>query len=389
MTSRTDKIVLGIDASRSVTSYKTGVENYSDEIILAILGTGAGGVADAGGATSGDFEVRLYTPSLIDKFPTGIQKVMWFPRLWTLVRLSFEMLVSAPDVLFVPAHVLPFFAPKRSFVTIHDIAFEKIPASYSRFKRWYLRWSTRRALALCEKIIVPSNAVKEDLVVAYDVTAEKIVVVWHGLKKLVDVDKKIIQCTLNEYNLSDKNPLFFYLGRIEKKKNVLVLFDAFCKVVEKFPNAQMVFGGGQGDLTGELMKKIYEYGLRGNVSYLGYLNEVEISVFFRTATAFVFPSLEEGFGLPILQAFSAGCPVICSDIPVLREVAGGAAIFVSPSDADGFAEAMMRVADGCVTDGVGGTCGAAVRDVLIKNGAKRLNDFSWGKAGKAVLKLFK
>ncbi|MFA5792365.1 MAG: glycosyltransferase family 1 protein [Candidatus Gracilibacteria bacterium] len=359
------KLVLGIDASRSATSCKTGVENYSSEIILSILGN------------VNDFEVRLYTPREIEAFPVRLQKIMWCPRLWTLFRLSFEMILHKPDVLFVPSHVLPFFAPKRSFVTIHDVAFEKIPEKYTFFRRFYLRWSTHRALKKCEKIIVPSNAVKEDLIVAYDILPDKIEVIWHGLNGLSVVSKKVIQDLLNEYKISSDEPLFFYLGRIEKKKNISTLLDAFKKVCEAFPNAQLVMGGGTGNATNELLKKIAEYGLKENVFYLGYLNEIEIAVFFNTATAFVFPSLEEGFGLPILQAFSANCPVICSDIPVFKEIADDAVLYANPHKSDAFAEAMKNL----IND-------KKLRADLITKGKNRLKKFSWEEAGREIVRLF-
>ena len=182
------------------------MEQYSNEIISALL------------EEVEDFEVRLYTPEWIARFPRKLQRRIRARRLWTLVRLSWEMLWHKPDVLFVPAHVLPFFAPRASFVTVHDIAYEKIPESYRWARRKYLRWSTKRALRHAAKVIVPTESVKADLMGIYGAHAEKIVVVSHGVSPLPAVSAAQIKNFYKHHELSQKEPLFFFIGRLESKK---------------------------------------------------------------------------------------------------------------------------------------------------------------------------
>ena len=160
-----------------------------------------------------DFDLRLYTPEWIDKFPKSLQKRIRLPRFWSLIRLSLEMIFKKPDLLFIPAHVLPFFAPKRSFVTIHDLAYEKYPMAYGGLQSFYLGWSTRRALKKAEKVIVPTDAVKKDLIKYYEANAHRIVVVHHGRVELAKVSQKEIAYTLDHYQLDEKEHLFFFTGR--------------------------------------------------------------------------------------------------------------------------------------------------------------------------------
>ncbi len=335
---------LGIDASRSTRSCPTGVERYSSEILRALLPELEG------------FEVRLYTPKVIEGFPRKLQKILWFPRLWSLVRLSWEMLWHKPDLLFVPAHVLPFFAPKRSFVTVHDVAFRKIPSAYGWRARWYLNWSTRRAVRKCEMIFVPSEAVAVDLLKFYG--AKRVTVVPHGPLSLPSIQVK-----------RSPDPLFFFLGRLEAKKNITTLLEAW-SIYSRENVGHLILAG----------KTVRGYSLPAveNVDLLGYVDEKEASRLFHTSTALVFPSLEEGFGFPLLQAFEAQCPVICSDIPALREVGGDAALYVDPLDATGFADAMRRLASD-----------ARLREELVARGQKRLKQFSWKKAAQALTSVFK
>ena len=357
--------ILGIDASRSTRDAPTGVERYSDEIIQAILGEVKG------------FDVRLYTPSWNDEFPKKLQRRIRLPRLWTLVRLSLEMLLHKPDVLFIPAHVVPFFAPKKTYVTVHDVAFEKYPLAYGAFQSFYLEWSTRRALKKAKKVIVPTKSVRDDLEKYYKADADKIMVVNHGRLPLEDVSKASMERTLKHYQLDGDDPIFFFIGRLETKKNLLTLLDAWAIVQEKFPKGRLFLGGMYGHGFDELFERMEQGDMRGTVIAPGFISEEEVSGIFNSATAFVMPSREEGFGLPILQSFEADSAVICSDIAPLREVAGDAALYADPGDAKGFARQMLRLLEE-----------KGLKSELVKKGQKRLAKFSWRRAAGRLVEEF-
>ena len=352
------KLVLGIDASRSLHASPTGVERYSTEIIRAIL---------SANATSAEpFDIRLYTPALSPHFPADLQRVIPFPRLWTLLRLSWEMLWNKPDVLFVPAHVLPFFAPQRSAVTLHDIAFEKFPKAYGKFQRIYLRWSSRRALKKGSAILVPTQAVKDDLLHFYEADPKKIHVVAHGPLPL----------SWPEKSTAPENPYFLFVGRLEEKKNLETLISAWEQIHTRFPKLKLLLGGKPGHGYEKIHAAWEASPARSSIELTGYLPEESVAVLMKNAQALVLPSLDEGFGFPVLQAFEAGCPMICSDIPALREVAGEAALFFCTMEAGALAQVMRKI----LTD-------AALVQNLKDKGQAQLGKFSWGKAGREVMKI--
>lgn len=360
------KLTIGIDASRSTREQPTGVEAYSTLIIDALL------------KELKDEELRLYTPKLIPHFPKKLQRVLWCPRLWTVFRLSLEMLLHKPDVLFVPAHVFPFFTPKRSFITIHDVAFEKYPLAYGAFQSFYLEWTTRRALRVANKVIVPTESVKRDLKKYYNADDTKILVVPHGAVPLPKVNQRTIEETLEHYQIPKNEPLFFFLGRLETKKNLLALLDAWALVQKMYSTGRLFLGGMYGHGFSDLFHRMEKDDLRGTIVAPGYISDEEASALFHSATALVFPSREEGFGLPVLQAFDAGCNVICSDIPPLREVGDGGALFAESGSAKSFAEQMMRIIEN-----------KALRTELKQKAKDQLKKFSWKKAAQKLAKVFK
>lgn len=283
------------------------------------------------------------------------------------------MLFRKPSALFIPAHVLPFFAPKRSFVTIHDVAYEKYPMAYGGFQSFYLEWSTRRALKKAEKVIVPTEAVKKDLIKYYDAKPSRIVVIHHGRLPLMEVNRKEILRTLDHYQLDHDEPLFFFIGRLETKKNLMVLLDAWAIVQKKEARGRLFLGGMYGHGFNDLFHRMEEEDLSGTVIAPGYIPEMEAASIFQAATALILPSREEGFGLPILQSFEADCAVVSSDIPALREVGGDAVLYADPGDAKSFARQMIRLIKE-----------PELKDMLVKKGEERLKLFSWARAAKDI-----
>ncbi len=354
--------ILGIDASRSAHESPTGVERYSTEIIAAILKLVKGE------------EVRLYTPAWIDGFPKKLQRRIRMPRFWTLLRLSWEMFFHKPDILFVPSHGLPFFCPERTFITIHDVAFERHPAAYRWSQRMYLKWITGRAVRRASGIFVPSIQVKEDMIKYYSANKKSVHVVPHGPLPLVKVSQETIKDRLEYYQLHDDEPLFFFVGRLETKKNLLVLMDAWALVQQKHPEGRLFLGGMFGHGFNELFARMEDDDLRGTILAPGFISEEDVAVLFHTATAMVLPSREEGFGLPVLQSFEADSAVICSDIPSLREVAGDAALYADPGKAADFAKQMLKLMED-----------PKLKSKMVEKGKKRLKDFSWEKSAKSVL----
>ena len=422
-------MIIGIDASRANREHKSGTEWYSYHLIknLAqidsqneyILYTDTplkGGLLDL---TRFELEEENYKNEEVKFDDQGFQiikspynnfkaKVLnWpFSFFWTLGRLSLEMLFRKPDVLFVPAHGLPFIHPKRTITTIHDVAFEKSKELYRQeslgssskigrkivnfiiriltFNKYgaysvdYLRWSTRFALKRAQKIIAVSNSTKQDILDTYKCEADKLKVIYNAFDKntyhsVRDQDKE--QEILEKYELN--KPYFLYVGRVEKKKNIPLLIEAFAAAQygDDGFDQNLVLVGDAGYGYDEVMYTIKEYDLDGCIFRPGWVEEADMPYIFSAATAFVFPSRSEGFGIPILQAFACETPVLASCITPFQEVAKDAALFFNPIEKQEISDAMIRINK----DG-------GLREKLVQKGKQRAKQFSWKKTAEQTLR---
>jgi glycosyltransferase involved in cell wall biosynthesis len=420
-------MLIGIDASRANRSHKSGTEWYSFYLIKYfaqldsenqfILYTDQPLSPDLADLTTLDF-----LPPNKDSEPEydkdGYQKIKspynnfkakvlrWpFSYFWTLGRLSLWMIRHRPDVLFVPAHGIPLIRPKKTVNTIHDVSFRreaevfednKLGPQKGRGRRLinffvrlltlgkygasstdYLNWSTEYSLKNSGKIITVSQFTKDEIVKIYKLRDEKICVIHNGfnnrLYKKINDEKKIAE-VLNKYGLV--TPYFLYVGRLEKKKNTPLLIEAFVKFKhynENRPEKLALIGDASFGFD-EIKYIVHEFGLEDEVQMPGWAMEEDIPYIFNGAEAFILPSLHEGFGITILQSLACGVPTIASDIPVLREVAGEAALFFNSHNKDEAAAMMVKIS----TD-------EKLRADLIEKGLLRAKDFSWEKCARETL----
>lgn len=423
-------MTIGIDASRANKKHKTGTEWYSYYLIrwLAkldnknqyILYTDApliGGLLDLGTPQyipgSGCYEQVEFDADgfQIIKSPYNNFKakiLSWpFSFFWTQGRLSLEMLFYRPDILFVPSHTLPIIHPLNSVITIHDIAFEKDKDLYQQENvneeagRYhlilnflvriltlgkyrannidYLRWSTKFGIRHAKKVITVSNYSKNDLVQWYRVDKNKITVIYNGYNRFIFKkveDELAIDNVLKKYGVS--RPYLFYVGRVEKKKNIPKLIEAFslAKQDGKNFNCKLVLAGKAGYGYDEVTYAIQEFGLSRDVLLTGWVEEDDLPFLFGGAFAFIFPSNYEGFGIPLLQAMACQTPIITSCSTSIPEVVGDAAILCNPLSARSTADAISRVVNE-----------SELRHNLIQRGSERVKMFSWQKCAEETLKI--
>ena len=401
-------MIIGIDASRANLQHNTGTEWYSFYLIknLAIIDQ--------------TNQYRLYLnkpprPEMIEAVgnnPNFSFQVLGWPFLyfWTLGRLTWEMLWRRPDVLFIPAHALPLFGPFKTVNTIHDIAFlreqnlyrsAKVKTDFISSRKVinflvriltlgkyrsesvdYLYWSTNFALRHAKKIIAVSEFTKREILELYPKTPEKNIAVIHNgydhevYKPLSAPDKT--KEVLERYDL--EAPYFLYVGRLEKKKNTATLVEAFALFRESHPalKIKLLLVGDAGYGYDEVKYVIQEFNLNNQVYLPGWVNEEDLPYIFRAASAFIFPSRHEGFGIPILQALACGVPTAVSDLPVLREIASDAVLYFNQNDKQSIADALARI----VND-------QQLRQELIAKGLERAKGFSWRQCAAETLELMK
>ena len=374
-------MLIGIDASRATAARRTGTEVYSLHLIRALLARGAG------------HHFRLYfnqapTPDL---FPSGADmRVMPFPRLWTHLRLSREMRSAPPDVLFVPSHVLPVIHPTRCVVTVHDLGYHYYPEAHTLFQNVYLRWSTRYNARTATRVLVDSEATRRDLLHYYAIPEERIAVVYPGRDETLSpvTDPQALKAVHSRYDLNA--PYFLYVGTLHPRKNLVRLIDAFAAFrhrsrdqgqpahswTDSVSEPQLVLAGQKGWLYDEVFGRVRKLDLEKHVVFTGYVPDADLPGLLSGALAFVFPSLHEGFGFPVLEAMACGTPVICSNVSSLPEVSGDAALQIDPLDSDALAEAMHKVA----TD-------EGLRTVLVERGYEQVQRFSWQRCAGQVLQV--
>ncbi|MBI5754375.1 glycosyltransferase family 4 protein [Candidatus Peregrinibacteria bacterium] len=356
---------IGIDASRYKHAEATGVEWYSWQIINGLLKV-----------ISVDDELILYSKERL-----GLEKIQnkILPglRLWTLKSLSKEMRLNPPDVLFVPSHTLPLNLPKKSVITIHDVAFKHLPGVYSFSQFHYLNWSTKFAVKKATKIIVPSEATKQDLIKYYNCPKDKIVVIPHGFSEPKSVnDEKIMNESVifKYFDIRKNDPYILFVGRLESKKNLPKLVEAFAKFQEKNPDYRLILAGKRGVGFEKIVKIVNKSSLAHKVIMPGYITEEEKAVLYKNCKFFVFPSLYEGFGLPILEAFYYGKAVLCSNTSSLPEVGGEAVHYVDPNDVEEMAAGLDKLASD-----------EKYAENLVARGRERLKLFDWEKVAKKTL----
>jgi glycosyltransferase involved in cell wall biosynthesis len=360
-------MLIGVDASRAITLRPTGTEVYSQRLIQALLSLGS----------PHRFRLYLRSPSPAGVLPDAELRVIPLPHLWTHLRLSWEMARCPPDVLFVPAHVLPLVHPRASLVTVHDLGYLYFPKTHPWRQRLYLDLSTRWNARAAAYILADSEATRADLVARYGTLPEKITVVYPGRDEtLAPVrDPATIEAVKTRYGIV--GDYFLYLGTLQPRKNLVRLVVAFAHMVAQSPSRpipQLVLAGKRGWLYDDLFTKVRRLGLEGRVCFPGYVPDTDKVALLSGAFAFVFPSLYEGFGLPVLEAQACGCPVITSATSSLPEVAGDAALLVSPGDTFSIAAAMERI---CADP--------ALRESLAERGFANMRRFSWTACAESVL----
>ena len=363
-------MLIGIDASRAATRERTGTENYSLNLIRHLLALESGHC----------YCLYFNRPPTAELFPMTADlelRVMPFPRLWTHLRLSWEMARQPPNSLFVPAHVLPLVHPKSSVVTVHDLGYLYYPAAHRPLDRFYLDLSTCYNARAASRVIAVSRATKGDLVQHYGIEPDKITVVYSGCDETMEPveDEATIEGVKARYGI--QGDYILYVGTLQPRKNLGRLLEAYATVRKQAKRGEtpcLVIAGRKGWLYDQIFQRVEGLGLKTGVIFPGYVPQDDLPALLSGARLFAFPSLYEGFGLPVLEAMACGTPVLCSNVSSLPEVAGNAALLVDPLDVENMAEAMNRLLQD-----------EELRAQLVERGLRQVRQFSWDRCARETL----
>lgn len=359
-------MLIGIDASRAAKKQRTGVEEYTYQVIRHLA------------LQDRENNYILYTDQplpveLKKKLPENWRvKVIPLFRLWTQWRLPQELRRDRPDVVWFPASAMSVGYRGNKVATIHGLEFEFFPESYNWRQRWYLRWSTDYAVRRARQIIAVSENTKQDLIKKYHADPAQIQVVFNGFSYYSPAPAA--SSSLAKYGLSDR-PFFIFTGRLERRKNISRLLEAYGAVRRQMGWAgRLILVGKFGLGRKEIEAATERSDFKKDIVFLGYQPKADLSALVQQAHALVYPSLYEGFGLPILEAFALGTPVVCSRTASLPEVGGPAAIYIDPQSTESLIQGLKLV----LTE---------TREKRAEVRRQQLRKFSWDICARGVKKV--
>jgi len=252
-------------------------------------------------------------------------------------------------------------------VTIHDLSYLYFPDEFLKKDLYQLKNWTEYALNNAIKIIAVSKTTKKDLIHEYTVPDEKISVIYNGYEN---------EPIINHQPQKVIDPYFLFVGTLQPRKNLGTLITAFSLFHKTHPKFKLILAGKKGWLYENIFKQVESVGLKDSVLLPGFVSEKEKDNLYRNATAFILPSLYEGFGIPLLEAMAHGCPVISSFSSSLPEIGGEACLYFDPKNPDDLLEKMVSI-----------TTNKDLAKKLVTVGKKRVTAFSWLETGKNTLQI--
>ncbi len=385
---------IGIDYTAAVRQ-RAGIGRYTRELVSALLALEGGAgrphqyviFAATGGLKPETLRaepqaeawnlkpgpgVRLRTVPLTDD---------WLARLWHRLRLPIpvETITGPLDVFYSPDFVLPpTRRATRTLLTVHDLSFLHCPEAFVPALRRYLERVVPRSIARADRVLADSAHTRSDIVSLLGVSPDKVEVLYSGVPARFqpEAEPGERERLRARYDIGDQ-PYVLSVGTLQPRKNYLRLIRAFANLKPETlkPETQLVIAGGRGWLYEDIFSEAERHGDR--VRILGFVDEGDLPALYRSAALFAFPSLYEGFGLPVLEAMACGVPVVCSNASSLPEVAGKAGLLVDPLDTDGLAEAMRRVLED-----------SGLRREMIARGVAQAARFTWERAARQLLDVF-
>ncbi|MBL7063999.1 MAG: glycosyltransferase family 4 protein [Anaerolineae bacterium] len=401
---------IGIDYT-SAARQRAGIGRYTRELVAALLAfVGQDGIlphkyvlfAATGGLPRAHWQReidRLHairnSQFAIRNFPLSDE---WLARLWHRARLPIpvEAITGPLDIFYSPDFVLPPTRRRtRTLLTVHDLSFLHYPEAFVPKLRRYLERVVPRSIARADLVLADSEATQADIISLLGVSPDKVQVLYSGVHPRFrpQPEPGEAERIRARYGL-DQRPYVFSVGTVQPRKNYVRLIHAFNQLTTQLTNqptnhptnqptnqltnhppTQLLIAGGRGWLYQDIFAEAEKYSDR--VRILGFVDEADLPALYRHAALFAFPSLYEGFGLPVLEAMACGIPVVCSDVSSLPEVAGDAALLVDPLDTGALAQAMARVLED-----------ADLCRGMIARGLAQATRFTWEQAARQLLGTF-
>lgn len=372
---------IGFDATAAVTQ-GGGIGRYTRELLHAL-------VNEENGYVYRIFAARAtQTLPIAEPIPTADNVYFrqlplsphWLYRIWYRLRLPLpvQLFTGAVDLFHSPDFVLPpVLGNTPTILTVHDLSFAFYPETFTTALVNYLErvvpWSVRRAT----HVLADSESTRRDLIRLYGTPGQKITVLYSGVHERFSLtpDERALGEVRKKYEVGDA-PFVFTVGTLQPRKNTQLLIRAF-RAVAAQTDHNLIIAGGRGWLYEKMLAEVDRQGLQGRVRFVGFVDDDDLPALYSAASLFVFPSLYEGFGLPLLEAMASGTAVISSNASSLPEVAGDAAVQISPQDEEAWTEAMLRLIRN-----------HRLREQLVTAGRRQAQRFRWSRAAQQLLDVY-
>jgi len=382
-------MVIGIDGNEANTDKKVGIGEYSFELISQFKEFPISNV---------QFQIYLKDQprgDLPDETKNWKYRILKPGKLWTQWRLPLDLYwhKPRPDIFFTPTHYAPRFSPVPTVVSVMDLSYLHFPELFAEKDLYQLKNWTKYSVQNAAHVITISNSSKNDIIKAYNIPKERVSVVYPGIKEVTTLNPHVYSMSelKSKYKISENYILS--VGTLQPRKNTTRLIEAFSRVVQHYSssgakrsregkefsqssnnNLQLVIVGKKGWLYEDILAAPKKFGVEDRVKFLDFVSGDDLVSLYKNAQCYVFPSLYEGFGLPVLEAMKFDCPVITSNVSSLPEAAGDAALYVNPLDVDDIAKKIEKILE----DG-------ELRKELVKKGREQVKKFSWEKSARETL----
>lgn len=367
-------MTIGIDANEANVQKKVGISEYVFQLLLQFSTL-----------ASSDKKFVIYLKDQPrDDFPKESSywryKVVGPKKMWTQVGLPIHLFLNRdkPDIFFSPGHYAPRFSPVPTVISIMDLAFLHFPEYFTQKDLTQLKSWTSYSVKKAKAIVTISESTKNDIIKLYGIPGQMVRVVYLGIKKTVTLTPHIytMQELQTKYGINKDFVLF--VGTLQPRKNIARLIEAFSELLKekKYENSplQLVIVGKKGWQYDEILASPKKYGVEDRVKFLDFVPDEELVMLYKNALCFAWPSLYEGFGLPILEAMKMGCPVITSNVSSMPEAGGDAALYVDPENVEDITKKLDKLVSS-----------PELRKEMVEKGKKQVQKFSWEKTAKETL----
>jgi len=371
--------VVGIDA-RSMVVQPTGVGRYVRNLVRAMEGIDP------------SIGVRLYLPGMPPGgLPGGGARAVFLGPppggralgldnvfTWNHLRLPMHLLRRRVDLLHSPFYTLPAFCPCPAVVTIHDITFDLHPEWFTAKARLAFSGFAAGSARKARHVLTVSERSRQDIITRYRVAPSRVTAVPLAPDpEFVPIDDPgRLAAVCHKYDLGEEYVL--HVGSITPRRNIGRLLDAFGSVRARAPHLRLALVGRVEPPSGPLQPEIEARGLAGSVRAIGYVDQADLPALYAGAAVLAYPSLYEGFGLPVLEAMACGVPVLTASTSCFPEVAGDAALLVDPMDTEAIAAGLWSLLSEM-----------PVRERLIAKGLARAAAFTWDRTARETLSVYR